>query len=349
MTLRKRGKWYHVDIGYKYAPSGRIRFSTRPANHEQAMRIHNDVERQILDSRFDVDSLKPIVDYSLSELKDRHQAERKHDLSENTSEIYHYAFQWFERFLEEKGLSEMPIRFLRRETVRDFKFWCVDTHGHSKTYYNMRHRSLRASFNWAKKELGAVRVNPFNDVSEYDVADEYRRDATPDDLKKVLPVITDSSFRDYVMFLYISGLRRSEGINLTWDDVDFERRFFVIRGSTAKSKKFRVIPMSDLHHSILEKRAHLPRPFGYKPKSASSRFSRAAKKAGVDISLHSLRHGTTTILFESNEHPLKVKSLLGHSDLKTTLLYAHQQPGYVKSAVEVMGKVGEDILEALGD
>ena len=68
--------------------------------------------------------------------------------------------------------------------------------------------------------------------------------------------------------------------------------------------------------------------FDYTPDNVTKRFKRYAIKAGIpDASPHYLRHTVaTTALSELKQDPESVKNLLGHSDLKTTMVYVHSDP-----------------------
>ena len=55
------------------------------------------------------------------------------------------------------------------------------------------------------------------------------------------------------------------------------------------------------------------------PDSVTQAFQRARSRAGIDgVSLHSLRHTFSTLLFREKVHLKAVSSLLGHSDIGTT-------------------------------
>lgn len=60
---------------------------------------------------------------------------------------------------------------------------------------------------------------------------------------------------DYVEPIIITamhtGLRRGELLALRWEDVSLDNRYLTVRGSTAKSKKSRVVPLNDTVHKVL--------------------------------------------------------------------------------------------------
>jgi len=58
---------------------------------------------------------------------------------------------------------------------------------------------------------------------------------------------------------------------------------------------------------------------------------------GADVTFHTLRH-TFAIWYAMNGDDLnRLRVLLGHQDMKTTMIYAHLSPTYFRAALPAMG------------
>jgi site-specific recombinase XerD len=155
-------------------------------------------------------------------------------------------------------------------------------------------------------------------------------------------------YRIPVKLIYCAGLRLSECLSLTVDDILGEERKLMVRGG--KGNKDRMVPLAlemleDLRaywkfhrHPVLlfpnagrgpcspdklaarMHQATAPMPLG----SLQRLVVLARKELGIaDATVHTLRHSFATHLIEAGASLHTVQALLGHSQIKTTMVYLH--------------------------
>ncbi len=154
---------------------------------------------------------------------------------------------------------------------------------------------------------------------------------------EVVKLLSQVSNKKHIMMLYFaygSGLRSGEIIKLKCHDVDFENRRIWVR--SGKGNKDRIVPMASTIVAILKTYIQEYKPTywlfegqkkgtPYSTSSLSLIFRRARKDAKLTqrFTLHSLRHSYATHLMDSGTDLRLIKELLGHKDIKTTLIYTH--------------------------
>lgn len=161
-----------------------------------------------------------------------------------------------------------------------------------------------------------------------------------------------------------AGLRLSEIVALTWDDVDFARRFIHVRSAVSggqivdspKSGKHRQVPMSDralVALDTLGKRRDFTGPADYVAVSAlgerlqadalSRRFNAARDHAGLrELVFHHLRHTFGSMAVAGGVDLAQVKAAMGHSKIETTERYLHAKSGADVAAAFTRAQQGAD-------
>jgi site-specific recombinase XerD len=139
-----------------------------------------------------------------------------------------------------------------------------------------------------------------------------------------------------ILFLGYTGARKNELLNLSVQDVDFNRRAILLQG---KGQKERVVPMADRLIVPLREQCHgksnYERVFdGLNARSVYRVVTSLAKKVGLDnFHPHTLRHYFATQLLEKGVDLRSVQKLLGHEDLNTTSVYLDVSATRLVSAV----------------
>lgn len=148
-------------------------------------------------------------------------------------------------------------------------------------------------------------------------------------------------FRDRTMLelLYATGLRVSELVELSFQQVNFRQGCIRISG---KGDKERLVPFGEEAMDWLERYVAGPRQDILSNRKSDYLFvtargmnmtrqafwhiiKRYARQAGIDshLSPHTLRHAFATHLLNHGADLRVVQMLLGHSDLSTTQIYTH--------------------------
>ena len=144
----------------------------------------------------------------------------------------------------------------------------------------------------------------------------------------------------YVALLGETGLRKSEGLNLRWSHLNVQERLVSVEHT--KSGKPRYIPLSDY---ALQRLNSLVRIIGCPSvfvrletqtpwKDPRESFFKGRKKADLAwVGFHDLRHFRATQWVKHGVDLITVKELLGHSDIQTTMRYAHFAPSHAKRSI----------------
>lgn len=167
---------------------------------------------------------------------------------------------------------------------------------------------------------------------------------------ELFPSFEEMRFVDYVEPIIVTamftGLRRGELFALKWEDISFANRYLTVKATSAKSKKSRVVPLNDTVFAILsEWRKQNPTAIHVfiskqdRPLTDIKKpWLRLVEQAGLkDFNFHDLRHHFASKLVMAGVDLNTVRELLGHSDLKMTLRYAHLAPEHKAAAVNLIG------------
>jgi len=152
-----------------------------------------------------------------------------------------------------------------------------------------------------------------------------------EEIQKIIECIGNLKHKTIISLIYSSGLRISECINLKVKDVDSQRMLLKINQS--KGKKDRFVPLSAKMLTLLRDyyKEYKPKEFlfegqfekYYSARSIQSVLKNALNKSKIKkkITVHSLRHSYATHLLEQGTDISLIQKILGHKDIKTTLLY----------------------------
>lgn len=175
-----------------------------------------------------------------------------------------------------------------------------------------------------------------------------------DEVVRLFRCISHYMYRVMLMTAYAAGLRVSEVVRLTIDDIDSSRR--LIRVRQAKGRKDRYVPLSEMLLVVLRDYWKAVRPPDYlfpgqKPghylsgRTLQRALQRAVQAAGLrkHVTMHTLRHSFATHLLESGSDIRTIQKLLGHKRLETTALYTHVTDARLRSTTSPLDLIEEQL------
>ena len=171
----------------------------------------------------------------------------------------------------------------------------------------------------------------------------------------IIPPDVASPFTDHltaaVLLALNTGMRAGEMRTLMWDDIAYDFSMISLRAATTKSRKSRYIPLNVEAKTLLQQlksqsnTSQYPYLFPNRDRSgpicAFGKRSWIAllKTAKIDnFTWHGLRHSFASSLVLRRVPILEVQMLLGHSDLRETLKYAHLAPSTLVNAVSTLDR-----------
>jgi integrase len=162
----------------------------------------------------------------------------------------------------------------------------------------------------------------------------------------LLPSLNGHSFFDYMTPMILTamhtGLRQGELFSLRWDHVDFNKAIITVAGNKAKNGKTRHVPLnkevlyvlSSWNKQCSNYELVFPSKEGNQINNVRKSWCSILKKANIiNFRWHDLRHHFASRLVMAGVDLNTVRELLGHSDLKVTLRYAHLAPEHKAEAV----------------
>lgn len=140
-----------------------------------------------------------------------------------------------------------------------------------------------------------------------------------------------------------TGMRRGEVFHLRWEDINFRTKTLTIGGDRAKSGHTRHIPLNNEALTTLKQWGKRPEGLVFPNKDGNpldnikKAWSNILKEANITaFRWHDLRHHFASRLVMAGVDLNTVRELLGHSDIKTTLRYAHLAPEHKAEAVKML-------------
>ena len=190
-----------------------------------------------------------------------------------------------------------------------------------------------------------VGQSPCTGVSSFKIHAQRERYLTRDEAWRLMRALEKSDRAEALALrlLLLTGARKSEVLKARWEHIRLDLRLLIV--PLSKSGKPRHIPLSDEAIRIIRVIPRVPGcPWLFpghapgKPLSDIYLFWNGVRRGlGIaDVRIHDLRHSFASFLVNAGHSRYEVQKLLGHSDPRTTMRYAHLGQEALVAAAETV-------------
>lgn len=223
------------------------------------------------------------------------------------------------------------IKDIQPEKIEKFKDFLLEQN-RSKMTVNRYLEQLKTAFRMAIDNDYLLK-NPCKNIKKFPVKNYSVRYLKEDEEKRLFKALPDY-LKGIVIVALNTGLRKSNILELKWEQVNFDFKFIEILEN--KGNKHIMLPLNDTLYNFFIKTPEVER-IGYifiNPETGSpykdikKAWQTALKQAGIEnFRFHDLRHTVGTRLAKENVPVNIIKEILAHSDVKTTMRYVHCTQG----------------------
>ncbi len=268
-------------------------------------------------------------------------------LSKNTIDSYARDITKFSNFIY-NSVSKSLTECVNKDLL--FFLAHLKEDGYSSKTIARNVSSIKSFYRFLHNE-NVIKQNPFIEIKTPRTEKRLPDVLNEDEVMLVLnaPDVNDNiGLRNKTLFevLYATGLRVTELISLTVNNVNLEAGFLIVMG---KGSKERIVPMGEeavswIRRYLADSRSNILKNtisdflflnrYG-KPLSRQG-FWKIIKKycliAGITkkVSPHTFRHSFASHLLGGGADLRSVQTMLGHSDISSTQIYTHIDKGALK-------------------
>lgn len=157
----------------------------------------------------------------------------------------------------------------------------------------------------------------------------------------------NTDFLEVIVLLALNtGMRKGELLSLEWNHINFDNKILTVDFQNAKSGNTRHLPLNTQAFNTLQGWQQKTNGIGFVFKDKNNAplkdfphiWGALLNEAKItNFRFHDLRHHFASKLVMASVDLNTVRELLGHSDLKMTLRYAHLAPEHKAAAVNLIG------------
>jgi len=343
---RKSGTFYQ--ISYTGLDGQRKRFSGG-SNKRLAEQIAAQLQADLINGKFNLIPDAPELK-SIPELISEYLEVDSSLKSQKTISRYEAQLAGFEKFMRKYFSSAHgDIRLIKDFHIRECRDKLASGYkGQRKWAPATVNRTLEMIGGMLKfaVEKGYLPKNPATGTRHIPIPENELPQFYSEEQLKLIWNELDNHWLPYFQFLYFTGIRKGEGLNLTWNKVylDAHPPFIEVSSSAefrTKTKKTRTVTLNALAKQILfDQKDKDPKYVfpgiggGLAPPNSPYRvLKRALDKLKIDGDIHKFRHTFASHLIMRGASITDLQKLLGHSSVEMTQKYAHLSKDHLQDVV----------------
>ena len=173
---------------------------------------------------------------------------------------------------------------------------------------------------------------------------------TMEECFRIFSLVDNPKHKLLLLIGYGAGLRRSEIVTLKWADILFDEHKIHVKQTKGNKDRIVMLPYSIIVLLMDYRRLYPSDEWvfagQYKGEALSAStvqqvMKNAVTKSGLEkkATVHTLRHSFATHLLESGTDIRYIQQLLGHSSIKTTMIYTHITPKAAKKIISPLDRL----------
>lgn len=270
--------------------------------------------------------------------------ESKSNYSSNTTAAYKNDLSQFLTFLQNGRFAHLANwDEITEEAVNEYVDYMKTRQTYASSTVARKVAAVKSFFNFLRARK-LIAANPAKEVDSPKVKKRLPQTLTPAEVEELLAAPdhkqSPKNLRDAALLtvLYATGMRVTEVVSLSVDDVDLDNQILSCPGE--KDGETRRLPFDNDTHDTLEAYLSNGRPNLVKDKSESALFlnhrgqqltrqglwliiKAYARQVGLNqaVTPHTLRHSFAAHKLNSGSDLQEVQKLLGHANISTTQIY----------------------------
>ena len=240
-------------------------------------------------------------------------------------------------------IGDVPIESITQMNIEKY---IQERHKKSVHTSSKDLRYLKSSFNWAV-DRGLLEDSPCRKIKNIKRPESQPLFFSKEEFETLLDHIEGQIFKDIVIFAVYTGLRQGEILNLRWDQVYIERKMILLSNqyTLTKSRRIKSLPLCNNAFEVIQRRIGISNEFVFTKdgipilaRYLRTKYRNSVLESGINpkLKFHSLRHTFASWLVQKGVSIYEVSKLLGHSDIKTTEIYAHLSTENLAGAIKAL-------------